>query len=630
MQVKRRAGITLTEVLIAAGILAGLVIGVMQLFAVTQKQAVSSEALLHSGTLAQLVIERIKSNISQNPRYLRDLMGTNPTWSFNGLVVDPTKTQNPGSLQLSPFFQYLFTREAADLCQPGNQVTLAPATGTGTSNTGIKANEITALFETFREYEVRVEIANDDAPLGTTLAPGPDPEAVKRITVSVSRPAYTSGGRTDPLAFTVVSRVSTPADSLSDAAFDAMAARFDGPPLDEQWKEYIEITGVDNPYLDVTVLGENSTNVLASAFIILSRANHEALLISGRAINGTEVLPAPETGDKFIDPWIAELSTVANLSSSRRELAVLRSRKAGVIFDTFKMMRRPMEHLVTSVLGPRLAPPPLRDKVTQVTAMITALLNQIAALEAAVTVATTDYNNAQAALSVVPSTDTTAAANAQAMVDTAVNNLATMQTQLTNLATTGITQVQAERETVVLVSLLMQIFTDPDFAFVAARPGDYDTNFKATIDALATGLAEHMQLPEATPYERMAATKMFYDATSARQLEQDGPDPAGTALLTAVGDAQQLRMQEFARYAKGGEVHDFARLKVRNARFAERVKAMKLLCPQYKLITAFLQPGGPADQMLKAYEQFGGKMNLDPKSILGALTKLTEALKKKK
>lgn len=629
---RHRLGITLTEVLIAAGILAGLIIGVMQLFAVTQKQAVSSEALLHSGTLAQLVIERIKSNISQNPRYLRDLMGANTTWTHQGLVVDPTKTQNPGGLTLSPFFQYLFTRDAADLCQPGNQVTLAPASGTGTSNTGIKANEITALFETFREYEVKVEIKNDDAPLGSVLAPGPDPEAIKRVTVTVSRPAYTSGGRTDPLAFTVVSRVSTPADSLSDKAFDDMSRRFDAPPLADQWKEFMDVTGVDNPYLDVTVLGDESKNVLADAFIILSIANHESLLVVGRPIPGTEVLPPPASGDKFIDPWIAELSAagVAPLSSSRRELAVLRARKAGVIFDSFKSMRPPMEHLVTSVLGPRLSPPPLRDKVTQITAMINALLNQIAALEAAVNIATTDYNNAAAALSVVPSTDTSGVAGAQAVVDTAVNNLTTMQTQLTNLAATGITQVQAERETIVLISLLMQIFTDPDYKDVAARPGDYDTAFKATIDALATGLSEHMDLPDATPYERMAAAKMFYDATSARQLEQDAPDAAGLAKLIAAGNAQDLKMQEFARYVKGGEVHDFARLKARNARFAERVKALKTLCPLYRQVVTFLQPGGPADQMLKAYEQFGGKMNLDPKSILGALNKLMDALKKKK
>lgn len=628
----RRSGLTLVEVLVAAGILSGLIVGSMQLFAVTQKQAVSSEALLNSGTLAQLVIERVKSNLSQNPRYLRDLMGAAPSWSFTGTVVDPTKVNNPGGLQLSPFFQYLFTRDAAELCQPGNQVTLGPAAGDAPTGTGIKAPELTALFENFRDCEVKVEIANDDVPLGTPLAPGPDPESVKRITVTVSRATFTAGGNKDPLAFTVTSRVSTPADSLSDKAFDDLAKRFDGPTLEEQWAEYMDVTGADNPYFDVTALGDESKKLIADAFIILSRANHECQLIEGKAIVGTEVLPPPDPTDKFIQPWIDELSQpgVSALSSSRRELARLRARKAGVIFDSFKSIRLCMEHFVGAILGPRLSPIPLRDKVQQVTTLIQGLLSQIALMETAVLQGNAAYNAASSAQASLRTTDPALIASATAAVDAATANLNGLQTQLTNFSTAAITQVQSERETVVLVSLLIQIYTDPAYQAIAARPGDYDTRFKSTVDDLITGLNAHIDQTDSTPYEKMAATKLLYEATAARALDQDFADTAGAARLLALGAAAKPKMGEFSRYISGGELHDFARLKVRNQRFSDRVKELKILAPQYKQIDAFFQLGGPADIMVKLYEQFGGKMKMDPKSILGALEKMMEALKKKR
>lgn len=626
----RRRGVTIVEILIAAGILSVLIVGVMNLFAVTQKQAVSSEALLNSGTLAQLVIERIKSNVSQNPRYLRDLMAGNPTWSFTGTVVEPARATNP-SLQLSPFFQYLFTREAAELCQPGNQVTLGPAAGAGASGTGIRAPELNALFETFRDSEVKVEIANDDAPLGSPLAPGPNPESVKRITVTVSRASVTASGGKDPLAFTVTSRVATPAESLSDAAFDELAATFDAPPLQAQWDEYMDVTGSENPYLDVSVLGDESKKVVADAFIILSRANHESLLVAGRTITGTEVLPPPDAADKFMDPWITELSVggVANLSSSRREIARLRGRKAGVIFDAFKTVHLPMAHFITAILGPRVTPVPLRDKVASVTALIQGMLAQIAQMEAAVNAGTAAYSAAEAAVAIADPGVPGSVASAVGALSDAQSTLTNLSNQLTSFSSSAVTLVTAERETVVLVSLLIQFFTDPAYKDTAARPGDYSTRFKTTIDEMAATIEAHLAAPDATPYERMAAAKLYYEVTCARQLEMDGPDATATARLKAEATAAASRMGEFARYVGGGEAHDFARLKLRNKRFAERVKALKLLSPQYKQIVAYFQLGGPADQMVKAYEQFGGKMSLDPKSILGALTKLMEKIKKK-
>ena len=50
-----------------------------------------------------------------------------------------------------------------------------------------------------------------------------------------------------------------------------------------------------------------------------------------------------------------------------------------------------------------------------------------------------------------------------------------MSNQLTSFSSSAVTQVTAERETVVLVSLLIQFFTDPAYKDTAARPGDYST-----------------------------------------------------------------------------------------------------------------------------------------------------------
>ena len=625
-----RRAFSITEVMIAAAILAGLILGVLNLFAVTQKQSQSSEALLNSGTLAQLVLERVKSNITQNPRWLRDLMAGAKTWTSRGTVADPTKANNPGGLTLSPFMQYLFTREAAELCQPGNQVSLGPASG-GASATGIKPEELTALFESFRDFEVKVDISDDDAPLGTAISPGPEPEMLKVITVTVSRPSFTATGGKDPLAYTVTSRVATPGDSLSNASFDLLASRFDGPPLEDQWTEYMDITGTDNPYLDVTQIGEDSKHIIADAFIILARANNEMLITEGKKVVGTEIVPDPDAGTKFIDQWISELSApgVEPLSSSRRELAKLRGRKASVIFDTFKRSRLPMEHFITSLLGPRLAPPPIKDKIASITASVKAILAQVTLVETQVTAATAAYNTASASATTVDPADPVAVKGAQDALDAAVASLNTLQNSIPTLMQSAATALQAERETIVLISLLMQFFNDPAYKDCAKRPGDYDSRFHTTLDQMAATLVLHLDQADATPYEHLAAAKLYSEVTAARQLEKDSADADGTTRLKSLASQTATKMAEHARFLAGGEVHDFVALKARNARFAARVAELKALAPRYKDVVTYFSPGGPADELLKLYDQFGLKSDLDAKSVLGALGKLIDKLKKR-
>src|ERR1700704_5650280 len=110
-----RSGFSLVEVIFAFAMLSGLLGVLMHFFLGSQKAAVGSEQKLNSALLAQMVLERVRSQVSQNPTFFKQLGMVNGSWSRTGTVVDPSVATPGAGTQISPFFEYLFLRDGAEL-----------------------------------------------------------------------------------------------------------------------------------------------------------------------------------------------------------------------------------------------------------------------------------------------------------------------------------------------------------------------------------------------------------------------------------------------------------------------------------------------------------------------------------
>lgn len=605
-----RSGFTLTETLIAATILCILLVAVLDQLVVTQRQANSGEALLHSSVLAQLVVERVRANTSMNPRYLRDLTGGAPTWSFTGTVIDPASAVNPGgTLKLSPFFEFLLARDSADLCALPNKVPIAPL-GAPTV-TGIQPPEMGALVEAFRDYKVTVQIEND-VDLDTPAAPTAYIEAVKLVTVRVARTSVEVAAGEDPLAHTSTARLATPYESLSKAAFDLIANRFEGSTLEQRWTDFFGIAGT-NPYITAPEVTLDGKKLLADAFLILAVANNEAMVIDQAPVAGSIVLGATP-GANYIESYIAKFSApgTIELSSSKKELAKLRARKAAVIFDGFKRSQLPMQHMCQEVFGPLLPPrKPVADRVRALKLQLDATFAAFTALQAAADTSMGALVAANTALTgldpLLPPTDPDVVA-AKAALGAAQGGALGVIGGAEGILAALVTAMNLDKEVVTLAAFLQQFYSDPAYQDVAARPAAYPQRFEKTLEELSGTLSAHLdQATGVTGYERMGAAKMFVESTAARQLRMNAPDPVAQARLLALAGQVAPRTAELARYLGDSEVHDLVQLKGRHSLFAVRVLDLGPLCGKYKEVVTFFGPGGEAEQMLTQWDTVFGK-----------------------
>lgn len=618
-----RRGFTITEAVLAAALLGGITVAIMQTFAVTQRHATSAEAQLNSALLAQMVMERVRANIAQNPRWLRDVCDGQGKFAFTGTVVDPASATNAAGLQLSPFFTNLFTRATGDLSAPENAVSIKAETAA--TPTGMKPEELKALIDSYRDHRVAVTMA-DDVDLSAAGGPAtPFAQVVKRVTVTVSRNVVLANTGADPLAYTITTRVAVPSDSLSPQALELVARRFDGPDLPDQWLEFFYVAS-SNPWVS-TRLSLQMRRVVADVFLVLAAANNEALLIDGTPLPDSVVTDGNATA-KFINPWIAELTdpAVIGFSSSKVELARLRSSKAAVIFDAFKRLRLPGAHLCDEVLGP------LADGRTPLARIAK---DNLPILGANLARQATLHTQAVAAF------DDLAAQNA---------NVANLEAAGAFLALPGAKEVQSTSlgrantayityrafirqqtayfdslgEVITVMAFLRQLLTDPKYKLVSTRPAGYADRFRGALDELSALLESHLdQVDGKTAYEHMAAAQLFVEDTMARQVERNADDGAARARLTALAAQVRPRMAQLASYLTG-DTHDLAALKVRFGHFRTRCEELQALSPRYKKVIDECNHGGSIDRFLLDMGDLLEKLKIDIGDTLGKLNEEIE------
>lgn len=635
--VPRRA-VTLVEILIAAALLATITAAMMQLLTVTQRQVVSSETLMNTAMLSQLVIDRIKGNVAANPRWFRDVMGASPAWTSQGTIVDPKDAVNPAGLKMSPFAEHLFAREAPDLQAPINQVAIARATAP--TATGLKVEELASLVDSFRDAQVTVQIAHDvDL---TSATPSVLAELVKRVTVTVARSSVIAAKGKDPLAFTVTCRMPTPSESLSDAAYDALCARFEPPTLKEQHDQYLAASG-SNTYLTAVDLSDAADLVVADAFLILACANNEWLLVQGKCIPGSEVLGAAKDAE-YLDTWIDRLEAagVKELSSSKREGAHLRVRRAGTILGAFKRMRLPMQHFIEEVAPPATATKvPLIPRIQALNRKLSDMLATIRGLEAQAVLAMNTYRAADGSFAALDATDPAnagAASVLQARMGTAYTQMQTVYTAYDALLTGFANPNPADQETITLASLLQQFFVEPAYAEAAARPTKYVKEFSDSLAKLSATLIEHLDQPTSvTAAERSGAAKLLVETATVLSAADLPEAPAAVARLKSHAAAVAPRMAELKRYIEGSEAMDTARARARHARFVRTVADLRTMTASYKaIVDYFAVPVPPATATepaltIRMWEELCGRAGgkTDGKSITDLLKKLMDDIKAK-
>jgi hypothetical protein len=614
------SGTSLTEALLASAILVTLIAAVMTMFTGTRKQYTTSEAKMNGLVLAQLVAERIRGNLVMNPAYFAQLNPSGGVWSETGTVVDPASATNASGLALSRFFRHLFNREGPNLCSPANEVSIAPG-GKGPTPSGMQPEELNALLNTYRDYQVRVQI-EDDVDLEFPDNPTPLRELVKKITVTTSRGNVLAQLGKDPQAVTLVCRVNTPLQSLSNEALNQLYANFNGPTIEQMWAAFFSSVGT-NPYFKADELSKGSKNLLADCFMILGACNTEALLTERRAVPGSTILYADAKASS-VDDWIKALKVdnVYALSYGKRELAHLLTLKASIIFDTFKQNAAPLKDLITHVFGPLPdGQKTIMETVTELKKMLEKDSSKIEDLNKELLSA---YKFVRTVNDKVEAAKSAAKSNPTTTVKDAFGRVVTFWSAWNEWANSAGYQLNGNADTIVLCSYLQQLLRDDRFLPVYVRMGDYPQTFSKTLDELATTLCNHMdQTSGPTAFEWMGAAQTFVDNTIARQLLQDGLDRAALARLSALSTAYKPRMDQLAAYLGDSNLGSLEALKARNKVFVDKLTEMRTLIPLWmKLLDAFA-PSGEIGGFLDRYTEVSKSLKLNDN---GAISQLNSAL----
>jgi hypothetical protein len=616
------SGTSLTEALLASAILVTLIAALMTMFTGTRKQFTTSEAKMNGLVLAQLVAERIRGNAVMNPAYFAKLNPSGGVWSETGTVVDPASATNASGLALSRFFRNLFNREGPHLCTPVNEVSIAPA-GNGPTPSGMQPEELNALLTTYQDYQVRVQI-EDDVDLESPSNPTPLRELVKRVTITTSRGAAMAVHGKDPQAVTLVCRIATPLQSLSNDALNWLYANFDGPTIQQMRAGFFSSVG-SNPYFKADELTKESKNLLADCFMILGACNTEALLIDRRAVKGSTILYA-DSNAASVNAWIRDLkaANVYGLSYGKRELAHLQMLKASIVFDTFKQSAAPLKDLITHIYGPLPdGKKPILQSVEEIKEMLEKDSGKIAQfnkeLVNAFKLVRTVNDTRDAAKSAAASGQTTTVRDAYGRV----TNVTTGWYDWANSA--GL-QLNGYADTIVACSYLQQLLTDSRFLPVFARMGTYPQTFSDTLDDLASTLCAHMdQANGPTAFEYMGAAQAFVDNTIARGLFQESIDPAALQRLNTLSTGYRTRMNHLADYLGDPSIGNLAAQQARNQVFVRKLNEMKTLIPQWMNLLKMFGENGKIGAFLERYSTVSQSLKLDDN---GAISQLNTALQK--
>jgi len=344
MRVARQLGLSLVEIVLTLAMVVGLLGVSLNYFTGSQRQAVIAEARFSAMTLAQMVIERMKSQLVQNPAFLRDLTGGVSPWSQTGTVVNPRDSAAGGRLQLSPFFASLFAQNQLDLYASANPVAIARGQSGGSQ--GLAKADVQNLVDSFRDYQVNVTIQDDvDLEPSRSGASSTLKEMIKRATVTVARSALVAARGVDPDAFTLTTRLATPTESLSSPALDELFRNFEGQSLESLWEEFF-LGVTDNDFFQADYLTAESKRLLADCYIILGTINTEAYLTDGEVVAGSLLL-TDRKPSQSINWWISFLSQdpYRKHPSFQRAILKMYGIRMKNQFDAYKKIVSVLQHL---------------------------------------------------------------------------------------------------------------------------------------------------------------------------------------------------------------------------------------------------------------------------------------------
>jgi type II secretory pathway pseudopilin PulG len=347
---RRNIGFTMVEIVFAFAMVSGTIAVLMNFFMGTQRQAVGSEAKLNATLAAQMVVERIRSQVTLNPAWFRQLGGTG-TWTSSGTVVDPAAAATGAGSALSPFFEHLFVLNGGDLYDPANRVSMPKPAGPPPADLASNPTDARrrSLIDSFRDFRVDVR-SEDDVDLEPSTPAPALRELIKKVTVTVSRGSVIAAKGSDSGAVTLVTRIVTPQESLSNSALAKLNENFESFDVALLHEEFFAYPGVrESAFFSEEYLGQYHT-LLADCYIILGTVGTEKFIVSGGEPGFGQVVmdrPAGEPPPKSLDAWILELRTPQYYQHAvfKRQVAKLERMRAGTIFDSFKKLQPALKHL---------------------------------------------------------------------------------------------------------------------------------------------------------------------------------------------------------------------------------------------------------------------------------------------
>lgn len=665
---RSRRGVSMLEALLAITLVGTVLAAVMFLFASTRKQAVGSEQRLNAAMLAQMVIERVKSELQQNPSYFRAL-GPDPSrFAFNGAVVE-----RPG-VALSPFFEHLIAKGTTPVYDAASKVSL---TLDGTPDAEAKR-----LLDAYQDYQVSLTI-EDDVDVETGAADSPLKELVKLIRVGVSRISM-GDEASDPQAYRVCARVATPTESLTLPALDALYNNFEGASLAAMWSEFF-MAAKDNPYFTKNYISLESKKLLADCYIVLGGTNTESFLTEGVTVSGTLVF-TDGTPTLTIDKWIEMLGTADYYrhAAFKKARAQVQTYKATVIFEAMKRIGPVLDHMVSE--HEKLLP-----KIDEVTALLQSSLDRLIQLNQQTLDAMSDYKKVEdkgkIALELAKLGEPKLREEADRLEREAGNLLrdidrerddrrrrqrqeaaaakrkdAAQRIAIADQLKAGLTPAQIESEVlkegnaplgvmqssnaafaqfssdrgrelsnilemVIVFSFIHDFFASQNYRKIVDRLATYPARFRQTADEIQKTLTDHVnQTPDGpTPAEHAGACQALVEVEKIRQLEANAADPVALGKLTALGNAQTSFIRGLSKYLTASDVHDMEALSSRNSRFLLRLQKMKQLATKYQEIAQMYDAGGKIAHFLELYTQLSKELRLESDSIISKLQRETTA-----
>lgn len=656
----RKKGASLVEILIALALLSGAMMTVMTFFLNTSSRYVRSEAYVQSAVLAQMVIERFRSQLEMNPELLENMqIRPGQPWRIVGGVVDPARSTG-GTRTLLPLFSHLFAKDDQGLYAASNEVSI---TGGGTLPADSSlAREMENLLREYRDYQVEITVEDDVDP--ETAGASPLAEMVKLVRVTASRASVAAERGQDPQAFTMTARILTPFESLSPATQQRLGANFDQDDLAQAQSEFFTAVA-GNPYF--AMLTPTSRQLLADCYLILGYLNTE-LYLTGDASQGVmQNLMFTEPPQRTVQQWIDELSQPAysQLAVFRKEKVKLLAMKLELIFDAWKKILPVLEnmHTLYQEKGASLA---------QMTDILEAAENDITALNSATAgyiqgyrAAETDRTQAQQALAaheqsqppqpIQDEYDQDEQAwqqweqQRQALVAEIVaaegrmtQNIQGMDGRMDTYAT-SMTQHRDRMlqfyDLITVLKFVHDFFNDSepadgDRGLVMDQLLQYPTRFDLTSRQLEESLVMHME-GDATvlPMERAMSMQRYAEVVKIRRLAGFN-ETSSLARLTAVGQTQDGIQRVLADYLARGLVHDPTRLGERNTGFRDKVRKLiprpdaaattPDMVARFRGIRNDFAEGGSMRQFLHRYRRIVAEVRLEGE---GELSRILDSIR---